>query len=113
MPNIDDEPGWLDLLSSLSDEELAKYGEIVVDQAAIEWQRAAAQVVCAIAALSLTAASLYLGLAGAATRTALATGALGLGVGYWPWRKARTRRLWKTHHEAVAREKERRDFGAG
>ena len=43
--NTDDQTGWLELLSSLTDDELQRYGEIAADQRRLEWQYGWAQVV--------------------------------------------------------------------
>ncbi|MEL6299657.1 MAG: hypothetical protein AAFQ45_13915 [Pseudomonadota bacterium] len=97
-------------MGSLTDAELARYAEIVADQAALEWQRRTAQIACAVAAMALAATSVYLlALGTGGARTGLGFGALGLGFGYWPYRKAKTRRLWKAHVTAIEQEVKRRD----
>ena len=104
MPNSDDEPDWLQLLSSLSDEELHRYGEIAADQRRLEWSYAWAQIACAAAAVAalgwFVRESAIHGLSwrgGAILGVALA-------LGYWPYRKALVRRLWTRHCSAVKRE---------
>ena len=102
--NTDDPAGWLDLLSSLTDDELDRYGEIAADHRRLEWQHGWAQMLCIAGSL----ASL-----GWLVRECMMNGltwrggiilALAAALGYWPYRKAIVRRLWGKHCKAVARE---------
>ena len=102
--NIDDPAGWLQLLSSLSDDELHRYGEIAADQRRLEWQYAWAQMLCvagALGAIGWFARECMMN--GLTWRGATLLG-LAAALAYWPYRKAIVRRLWGRHCEAVARE---------
>ena len=106
--NTDDVGRWLNLLSSLTDEELSRYGEIARDQRNIEYDRWWAQVLCMLAAgggLALAAREFW---SGGITRTAVALLIAAIAAGIWPYRKAKMRRLWGQHCQAVAQEKQRR-----
>ena len=108
MPNTDDQSGWLHLLSSLTDEELHRYGEIAADQRRLEWQHVGAQALLAIgsiAALGWFAAECMM--KGPTWRGAAILG-LAVLLGYWPYRRAVVRRLWGRHCKAVAREEKAR-----
>lgn len=102
--NTDDATGWLQLLSSLTDDELRRYGEIAADQRRLEWQHGWAQVLCVIGSLmSLT----WLGrecMMNGLTWRAGAIAGVAVALAYWPYRKAVVRRLWGRHCKAVARE---------
>jgi len=106
--NTDDGPGWLQLLSSLTDEELHRYGQIAADQKRLEWRYGWAQAVCVVGAIAafawfLREFSLY-GLTSRGVALLLLAGVFG----YWPYRKARVRLLWGRHCKAVARESAQR-----
>jgi hypothetical protein len=104
MPNTDDQTGWLQLLSSLTDDELHRYGEIAADQRRQEWQHGWAQMGCAIA--GLVAMGLFVrecAFNGPTWRGATILG-LAIAFAYWPYRKAVVRHLWGKHCKAVARE---------
>ena len=102
--NTDDTSAWLELLSSLSDEELRRYGQIVADQRRLEWQYGWAQMICAIASvLALGWFARECMMYGLSWRGASILG-LAAALGYWPYRKAFVRRLWAKHCKAVARE---------
>jgi len=104
MPNSDDEPDWLQLLSSLSDEELHRYGEIAADQRRLEWGYAWAQIACAIASIiTFGWVVRECAIHGLSWRAGAVLG-LALALGYWPYRKALVRRLWTRHCSAVKRE---------
>jgi hypothetical protein len=104
MPNTDDQPDWLQLLTSLTDDELRQYSEIANDQRRLEWQHGWAQLLCVVASLALL---VWFGreclLNGPSWRGASILG-LAAAFGYWPYRKAIVRRLWRRHIKAVARE---------
>lgn len=113
MPNTDETSGWLKLLSSLSDDELSRYGEIARDQHALEYGNWWGQIGCMLASIAaLVWGSWRLVVSGMTAETILAMVAAVV-LGYWPWRKVRTRRLWQGHCEAVAREQARRVTRAG
>jgi hypothetical protein len=104
MPNTDDQPDWLQLLTSLTDDELRQYSEIANDQRRLEWRHGWAQLLCVVASLALL---VWFGceclLNGPSWRGASILG-LAAAFGYWPYRKAIVRRLWRRHIKAVARE---------
>jgi len=102
---------WLNLLSFLSDAELVRYGEIVADQKRNEWRHGAAQRGCAFGAAFVFAGGVWLYWAGYGLVAPALIGATGLAMGYWPYRKAKVRRLWDGHMEAVAKEQQRRKDG--
>ena len=99
---------WRTLLGSLTDEELDRYREIAGDQVRRELEHGWLQV--ALVGLALGSAAwvvrgLILGIYG---RSALLTLGLSAALGYWPYRKAKTRRLWRAHGAAVLAEQARR-----
>lgn len=99
---------WMGLLSSLSDDQLLRYGEIARDQKQLEWNNAALQGLAIGGAVVLVAAIVaeiyagwswyYVGL------TALIAGA----CANFPWQKHRMRSLWTRHIKAVEQERLRR-----
>jgi hypothetical protein len=113
MPNTDDQTGWLQLLSSLTDEELHRYGEIAAEQRRLEWQHRWAQFGCAAAGLiGFGMFAREFALNGLTWRGATICG-LAFAFAYWPYRKAVVRHLWGKHCKAVAREEAaRRQNGA-
>lgn len=113
MPNTDDRSGWLQLLSSLSDDELRRYGQIAADQRRLEWQYAWAQAALVIG--SVAAMGWFIAECMAHGLTWGAVAALGLAavLGYWPYRRAIVRRLWERHCKAVAREQADRKTKTG
>ena len=102
--NTDDATGWLGLLSSLTDDELRRYGEIAADQRQLEWKYGWAQMLCVAGVL---ASLVWLGrecmVNGLTWRSGAIVG-LAAALGYWPYRKAIVRRLWGKHCKAVAHE---------
>lgn len=115
-PGLDDEDqtpaeaeeGWVGLLSTLSDEELKRYGEIARDQKALEWNSSALQAVAAGGSVLLIAAivaEIYAGWSWYfVSLTALIAGA----CANFPWQKHRMRSLWARHIRAVEMERSRR-----
>ncbi len=110
------------LLDLLSDDELARYGEIARDQAQAElsrWWIQAGLLAGAISALAWATAKW--GIAGTATlgveaqgfgRAVVVAGGLGLLLAYLPYRRVRNWTLWNRHCKAV-RDEQRRRLGAG
>ena len=102
--NTDDAAGWLELLSSLTDDELHRYGEIAADQRHMECQYGWAQMLCVAGAL---ASFVWFGrecmVNGMTWRSGAIVG-LAAALAYWPYRKAIVRRLWGKHCKAVADE---------
>jgi hypothetical protein len=54
-PNTDDAEGWHGLLGALTDDELARYGEIAADQRRQEWRHAWAQLLLSGASVAFLA----------------------------------------------------------
>ena len=95
----------------MSNEELAQYRQIALDQARREarrWWVNGSLLVVAVASGGWGLASWYH--FGLWPRPFWAIGIAGL-AGYWPWRSRRTERLWEGHAEAVLAELERRGRG--
>ena len=102
----------------LSDDELARYGEIARDQAAAELSRWWLQGMLMLGALaSLAWATVRWGIAGvesgrvevAGFGTGVMLGLLGaLALAYSPYRQVRNWTLWQRHCKAVLVEQERR-----
>jgi hypothetical protein len=103
------EPGdWVELLSTLTDDELRRYREIALDQRDLEYDKWWAQIALWLAAIAALAWGLWqmmeMGVTSRALTALVAAGAFA----YWPYRKVKMRRLWKGHCEAVAQELARR-----
>ncbi|MEM1307357.1 MAG: hypothetical protein AAGG99_07520, partial [Pseudomonadota bacterium] len=100
---------WIGLLSFLSDDELARYGEIARDQLDQEWQRGFLQALGGITGLALmagAAAALIWGWV--ALWLAASVAIVGCAIDVWAWKKVKARRLWRSHIRAVADEQARR-----
>lgn len=105
----------------MTDDQLARYGEIARDQATAElsrWWLQALLAVCALAAFGW--ASVKWGIAGFEAMGIEAAGfgrsvVAGLGIGlllaYFPYRRVRNWTLWNGHCKAVAQEQTRRRDG--
>jgi hypothetical protein len=99
---------WDGLLGAMTEEELTRYQQIAGDQATHERKLLWLQVVLVVAAVGVLAWGVYgLATAGYSSRALLALG-LSPVLGYWPYRKIRTRRLWAKHCRAIDAELERR-----
>jgi hypothetical protein len=99
---------WEGLLGSLSDDELARYGEIARDQVARELQHRWLQAAFAVGALGSGLWTTWGVILAGFRGSALLTLGLAAALGYWPYRKAKTRRLWRVHCDAVRAEQARR-----
>ncbi|MEO1695061.1 MAG: hypothetical protein AAFR55_07475 [Pseudomonadota bacterium] len=100
---------WIGLLSFLSDDELARYGDIARDQLDQEWQRGLLQALGGITGLALmagAAAALIWGWV--ALWLAVSVAIVGCAIDVWAWKKVKARRLWRSHIRAVADEHARR-----
>ncbi|MDX2257319.1 MAG: hypothetical protein NW205_00230 [Hyphomicrobiaceae bacterium] len=107
MPNTA-ERGWAGMLDVLSDDELAQYGRMALDQVALERRWAWLQALLVAAAAGVMAWVLLAGWRRGFDWT-LVPALFGLAViVYWPWRSIRTRQLWRTQHDVVMGELERR-----
>ncbi len=102
----------------LSDDELARYGEIAHDQAAVEldrWWVPAALLTAAAGVMAWTLvkwgiasiASLGLEVVGFGRSVVAGIGAA-LALAYWPYRRVRNWALWNRHCKAVHDEQQRR-----
>jgi hypothetical protein len=96
------------LLGVLTDDELARYGEIARDQATHElrnWGLQALLGFSAIGAAAWGAASVeFVGIGRSAAWALGAAAALG----YWPYRRVKNWSLWQRHVKAVNAERARR-----
>jgi hypothetical protein len=97
----------------LTDDELARYGQIANDQYRREVRLWGAQAVVCIAAIGAAVWGLRWLLWVGSGRLALLTLGLSAMLGYWPYRKAKSRRLWWGHYQAVVEEQQRRMSGRG
>ena len=104
---------WLGLLSSLSDEQLTRYGDIARDQQTLEWNNALMQALALAGALALLAAGVAEVLAGWSWQLIVLTVAAAAICGNFPWQKHRMRRLWGRHLRAVKAEQARRAAASG
>ena len=109
MPNTAETAGTL--LGVLTDDELARYGEIARDQATHElrnWGLQAALGLSALGAAAWGAAALDVGGLGRSAGWALGVAAA---LGYWPYRRVKNWSLWQRHCKAVVAEQTRRQTG--
>jgi hypothetical protein len=111
MPNTAE--GAQALLDALTDDELARYGEIAHDQASQELERWWLQAALALAAVGAVAwAAMRWSAAGMEMtgigRSAMAALGLAAVFGYWPYRRLKNWSLWRGHCKAVSAELARR-----
>jgi hypothetical protein len=99
---------WRAFLGTLTDEELERYREIAGDQVNRELKHRWLQL--ALAGLALVAAAWFMSgiILGVYWVSAILILGLSAALGYWPYRRARTRRLWQAHCAAVQAEQARR-----
>jgi hypothetical protein len=107
-PNTDDAEGWHGLLGALTDDELARYGEIAADQRRQEWRHAWAQLLMSGASVACLAWAVRSFAMSGLTWGGAASVVLSCALGYWPYRQAVVRRLWRRHVLAVEHEQARR-----
>ena len=100
--------GWDELLKVLSDEELDQYAEMAMDQVRQERRWAWAQLILLAASMALTVWFVWRAARHGPDMSTLYAFALAIGLIYWPWRSAKTRRLWQGHCTAVKQEMARR-----
>jgi hypothetical protein len=115
MPNIAEGPQAL--LDALTDDELARYGEIARDQASQELERWWLQAALALAAIGAVAwAAMRWSAAGVEAtgvgRSAMVALGLAAVFGYWPYRRLKNWSLWRGHCKAVNAELARRRSAA-
>jgi hypothetical protein len=101
------------LLDALTDDELARYGEIARDQASQELERWWLQAALALVAVGAVVwAAMRWSVAGMETagvgRSAMAAVGLAAVFGYWPYRRLKNWSLWRGHCRAVSAELARR-----
>ena len=114
MPNTGESAGTL--LLALTDDELARYGEVARDQAAHElrnWGLQAALAVAAVGCVAWAWARWGAGIEAAGLdaecfRCVAAWFAIALALGYWPYRRVKNWSLWQRHVKAVNAERARR-----
>ena len=96
------------LLTDLTDDEIARYMSVALDQVRLENKHAVLKALLALAGLALVAAALRDGFA--VRFSGWHIGGLGLGMAmvYRPWRVLQCRRLWQRHHDAAQTEQLRR-----
>ena len=105
--------GALDLLKSLTDEEVSRYADVACDQIRLEERWATLKFACAICGAGLVAVLLWRGFDAGFGRWAVAGLGLGLAMGYWPWRVWKCRQLWQIHFNAALAEQARRSRSSG
>jgi hypothetical protein len=93
---------------SLTDDELTRYGQIATDQYRREARLWWAQGILSIVALAWAFWGIHGLLAANSARAGVLTLGLSVVLGYWPYRKAKSRRLWWGHCSAVQEEQRRR-----
>jgi hypothetical protein len=111
MPNIAEEApaaGWSGLLSAMSNDELVRYGQIALDQYRRELRYWWAQGLLGLAAVGGAAIMLRGLVLWGYSGSGLLTLGLSALMGYWPYRSAKTRKLWWGHYTAVLEEQMRR-----
>jgi hypothetical protein len=103
---------WRAFLGTLTDEELERYREIVGDQLNHEREHRWLQI--ALAGLALAAAVWFMSglFRGVYWVSAILMLGLTAALGYWPYRRAKSQRLWLAHRAAVEAEQARRRSGA-
>jgi hypothetical protein len=99
---------WLGLLSFLSDDELARYGEIAKDQEAIEGNLRWLQIASVVVGTCLLVASGLVFSSGASIGLAILLAGVGIAAEVWPYKKAKARKMWAGHAAAVKAEQKRR-----
>jgi hypothetical protein len=123
MPSTADTAGEAarSLLNVLSDDQLARYGEIARDQASAELSRWWLQALIALAAVLVFGFGVATwGIAGIEAggiepegfgRSVVVALGIGLLLAYFPYRRVRNWKLWNAHCQAVAAEQSRRRRG--
>ena len=105
MPSIADTPA--SLLGVLTDDELARYGQIARDQATHELHNWGLQAALGLSALGAAAwGATVLEGGGLGRSAAWAMGAAAV-LGYWPYRRVKNWSLWQRHLKAVDAEQAR------
>ncbi len=103
---------WRGLLGVLTEEELNQYGSMAMDQVRRETNRTLLNLLMLLTALALIAWAgwtiYHVGESG--WLVYLALGLAGVFV-YFPWRSAKTKKLWLGHYERVKQELDRRHTG--
>ncbi len=106
MPNTAER--WRAFLSALTDEELEGYRRIVGDQIGRElehgWLQIALVGLALIVAIWFTSGLIF----GVYWAFAILLLGLAAALGYWPYRRAKSRQLWQSHSLAVEAEQARR-----
>jgi hypothetical protein len=100
--------GARDLLTTLTDDEVARYLSVVEDQIKLEERGAWLKIASAIAGAALLGFLTWYGLDAGFGGWVIAGLGLGLVMEYWPWRVMKCRQLWQTHFKAARDEQARR-----
>ncbi len=101
--------GALKLLSSLSDEEVARYMDVARDQIRNEEQLSGLKIASAIGGAVVVAWFVWQGLTTGFGKWVIAGLGLGLAMGYWPWRVSKCKALWQNHFDAARAELAKRN----
>jgi hypothetical protein len=104
--------GARDLLADLTDEEVARYMSVALDQVRLENAQPVLKIGVAIAGCAAVAAALWIGFSQRFSGWDIAGLGLGLAMVYWPWRVLLCRRLWQKHYDAAKAEQVRRSGAA-
>ncbi len=105
--------GALELLGTLSDDEVRTYMAVAKDQIGLEERYWALKMASGVLGLGVIGAGVLKVARHGFSATALAGLGLGLVFCYWPWRVVKSRELWKRHYDAARAEDERRRRLAG
>ena len=100
--------GARDLLTSLTDEEVARYMGVAKDQVQIEERRVVLKVLSAVFGLALAGFAVWHGAQAPIGKWDIAGLGLGLAMVYWPWRVFKCRQLWLKHYDSARAELARR-----
>ena len=100
--------GWLQLLRSLTDEELNRYGDIARDQRNKELGHWWAQALSVVGACVAFGCAVWAFIVGESVMLTLLVALVATVLGIWPYHKAKMRGLWDKHCKAVAKEQARR-----
>ncbi len=96
------------LLRELSDEELDQYARLAADQVRRENRFAWAQVALALFSALTLVWTFFSAIGGGLDRARVAAVGLAGLMLYWPYRKAKSRRVWQRHIAATREEQARR-----
>jgi hypothetical protein len=104
--------GAHDLLTALTDEEVARYITLAHDQMRLEERLMALKALSAVCGAGLIGAIAWHGSRVGLGSWHIAGLGLGVAMGYWPWRVLKCRQMWKKHFEAARAEQLKRQVPA-